>query len=136
MIEQLKKQLIVDEGFRRFPYRCTSGKLTIGVGRNIQDRGITEDEAMYLLGNDIKLVVDELNERLPWFGSAPETVQLVLANMAFNMGIPRLMTFENTLRHLRKCEYLDASFEMLNSKWAVQVGKRAARLSTQIRDLA
>ncbi|WP_372772083.1 glycoside hydrolase family protein [Mangrovibacterium sp.] len=136
MNEKLEKMLIEDEGLRLMPYRCTANKLTIGVGRNIEERGITEEEAMFLLRNDIYIVMKELGSRLSWFTSAPETVQLVLANMCFNMGASRLMQFKKTLEHLEKGEYLSASLEMLNSKWAVQVGKRAARLSKLIKDLA
>lgn len=64
-IEQLKKELIRDEGFRSKPYKCTAGKLTIGVGRNIEDNGITEDEAMYLLENDIASCIKQLTAKLP-----------------------------------------------------------------------
>lgn len=136
MIEKLKQQLVEHEGLRLKPYRCTAGKLTIGVGRNLDDRGITNVEAMVLLNNDILLVVNDLKRNLPWFEAAPETVQIVLADMCFNMGINRLLQFKKTLLHLERKEYVNAALEMLNSNWAVQVGKRAAKLSVMIRSLA
>ena len=53
--QELARQLIVHEGLKLYPYRCSANKLTIGVGRNIEERGIAEDEALYLLNNDIDL---------------------------------------------------------------------------------
>ena len=136
MINELIKQLIDDEDMKLQPYRCTAGKLTIGVGRNLDDRGISAEEAMFLLRNDIDLVLAELKLNLKWFEAAPETVKMVLANMAFNMGTPRLMMFKKTLAFLEQRDYMNASVEMLNSKWAVQVGNRAIRLSYMLKSIA
>ena len=129
---RLAKQLIQDEGLRLSPYRCTAGKLTIGVGRNLDDRGITEAEAMMLLGNDIKRVWSELVLSLPWVMDAPEDVQEVLANMCFNLGLSGLLKFKQTLGYLEAGEYRKASEEMIRSTWAKQVGQRAVRLSARI----
>lgn len=136
MIEKLEVLLISHEGERLKPYRCSAGKLTIGVGRNIEDRGISHDEAMYLLSNDIQICIDELTRRLPWFAHAPETVQIVLIDMCFNLGAPRLMQFRRTLSFLEKGDYMAASSEMLDSSWAKQVGKRALTLSNMLKSLS
>jgi lysozyme len=117
--------LIKHEAFRLFPYTDTVGKLTIGVGRNLTDVGITNEEAMLLLTNDIKKAQDQLNIHLPWFSTAPDKVKLVLTDMAFNMGIGGLLQFKNTLELIRTGKYEEASVAMLQSLWAKQVGYRA-----------
>jgi lysozyme len=94
-IEALKNQLILHEGLKLEPYECTAGKLTIGVGRNIEDIGITEDEARYLLDNDILRVCDELDRNLSWWRDLSDVRQRVLVDMVFNLGISRFMQFQN-----------------------------------------
>jgi lysozyme len=130
--ERVAAQLLVDEGLRLKPYRCTAGKLTIGVGRNLDDRGITEGEARLLLGNDIAECWGSLRKALPWLLQAPETVQEALVNMAFNLGVGGLLSFKQTLELLASRDYAAASKAMLASKWAGQVGKRAERLAAQV----
>lgn len=117
------------EGYKRFVYRDTVGKLTVGIGRNLEDRGLTHEEAVYLLNNDIADFTKQLSEKLPWFDAAPEKVKLVLTDMGFNLGISGLLTFKNTLNHIKNKEYELAAEEMLLSKWAKQVGVRATELS-------
>lgn len=135
MKDKLIEMLKAEEGLRLKPYTCPAGKLNIGVGRNIEDRGISEDEAMYLLKNDIEMVLNELAHNFNWFRSAPETVQIVLADMCFNMGISRLRQFKNTLAYLESRNYQAAAVEMLDSAWAKQVGGRALKLSDMIRGI-
>ena len=134
-LNDLKERLIKEEGLRTKPYRCSEGKLTIGVGRNLEDRGITEDEAMCLLDNDIKIVKDEILNKLPWVYCINTTAFLILMDMAFNIGVPRLLKFKNTLEYLKNDEYKKAAVEMLDSRWAVQVGKRAVELSNLMAEL-
>ena len=135
MRNKLIKQLKQHEGIRLKPYRCTANKLTIGVGRNIEDRGITEAEAEFLLNNDIDICLAELENNLPWFYQLHETAQMVLVDMCFNMGMPRLMQFKKTLNYLADKDYASAAFEMLDSRWARQVGSRAKFLSYQLKSL-
>lgn len=125
----LTTMLTEEEGFRAKPYRCTANKLTIGVGRNLEDRGISKEEAMYLLGNDIEFFGTELAKRLPYLSRLDEIRQIVLIDMAFNLGINNLLAFKNTLKLVEQGKYKEAAVEMLNSKWANQVGRRAIRLS-------
>jgi lysozyme len=128
-MSELSDILIKHEGLRLFPYKDTTGHTTIGVGRNLDDRGITEDEAAYLLNNDIADFGNQLSEKIYWFDSAPEKVKVVLVDMAFNMGVNGLLSFHNTLEHIKNGNYQLAAVDMLQSKWAQQVGTRATDLS-------
>jgi lysozyme len=126
-------QLRLHEGERLKPYRCTAGKLTIGVGRNLDDRGITSDESAYLLRNDIDSHWNELIKHIPWVETLDDIRQRVMLDMAFNMGIFGLLTFHQTLGHIKVGNYALASSAMLESKWARQVGQRAKRLATMMK---
>ena len=129
----LEDQLIDHEGLELKPYQCTADKLTIGVGRNIEDRGITEDEARYLLKNDIKIVEDELLEKKPVVAGLDAVRQRVLVDMGFNIGLPTLMKFQNMWAAIDEEDWDEASAQMLDSRWAKQVGRRAERLSQAMR---
>lgn len=128
-METLEEQLIRHEGYRQFPYKCSAGKLTIGIGRNIEDRGISMDEALYLLKNDIEICRHELNSLYPIINQLNETRQNVLINMCFNIGIKRLSGFRKMWAALEKRDYREAAKQMLDSKWARQVGKRSTELA-------
>jgi len=133
--DNLKQQLERQEGFMSYAYQCPAGKWTVGIGRNIDKnggKGITKDEAYYLLENDIKFFSEQLKEKIDWFEKLDEVRQDVLVNMAFNMGVGGILTFSNTLRLIKDGDYKDASVQMLKSKWAVQVGMRAKELSKQL----
>lgn len=124
----LEDQLIDHEGLELKPYQCTADKLTIGVGRNIEDRGITEDEARYLLKNDIKIVEDELLEKKPVVAGLDAVRQRVLVDMGFNLGIPTLLKFQNMWAAIEDEDFQTAADEAMDSRWAKQVGRRAERL--------
>ena len=124
----LEDQLIDHEGLELKPYQCTAEKLTIGVGRNIEDRGITEDEARYLLKNDIKIVEDELLEKKPVVAGLDAVRQRVLVDMGFNLGIPTLLKFQNMWAAIEEEDFETAADEAMDSRWAKQVGRRAERL--------
>lgn len=128
----LEIQLMEDEGLRLKPYRDTVGKLTIGIGRNLDDVGISKDEAVIMFRNDIHNVQIELAQRLPFWSKLNQTRQDALTNMAFNMGVPTFMKFKNTISYLAKGDYKSASVECLNSTWHKQVGERADRIAKQI----
>ena len=125
MIKEFTAHLIEFEGLRLKPYHCTSGKLTIGVGRNLDDRGITEDEAMILLANDIKIVQEELLDRWEWMSDLPPRAQMVVMDLAFNMGVPAISNFQNMLRDLKDSNWEGAAINLLDSRYAKQVGRRA-----------
>jgi lysozyme len=129
LIEQLKR----DEGLRLTPYRDTVGKLTVGYGRNLDAEGISPDEAEYMLHNDLIAHTQALEKALPWVTTLPPVIHDVLVNMAFNMGVPGLLEFKQTLAKIQAGDYVGAAEEVMRSKWATQVGIRAERLSAQLR---
>lgn len=127
--DAMVRQLRLHEGERLKPYRCTAGKLTIGVGRNLDDRGISSEESAMLLANDIGNEERELLRALPWVARLDEVRQRVLLDMSFNLGLVGLLAFKRTLAAIEAGEYQQAATMMLDSKWAKQVGQRAERLS-------
>ncbi len=132
-LTDLVDQLVLHEGLKLKPYRCTADKLTIGVGRNIEDRGITEDEARYLLQTDIDIAEKELLAAKPVVDMLDAVRQRVLVDMAFNIGVPRLLKFKLMWAAIEAGAFIDASIQMLDSRWARQVGKRAHSLSEAMR---
>lgn len=131
--KRLYEQLELHEGKKSKPYKDTVGKLTIGIGRNLDDRGITEEEIVFLFGTDVALVEKDLDKNLKWWRDMSEVRQRVLADMCFNLGITKLLTFKNTLEAMRTGRYNDAASGMLNSLWAKQVKGRAVRLANMMR---
>ena len=132
----LQAQLLEHEGFRSSAYEDSLGFLTIGIGRMIDAKrggGITAEEALYLLANDIAKVERQLYERLPWWRGLDEVRQRVLLDMAFNLGIVGLLGFKGTLQAVQEGRYGDAADGMLESLWAQQVGRRAQRLALMMR---
>jgi lysozyme len=108
------------------------GKMTIGYGRNIEDNGISIDEANLMFENDLARCQKELAP-YPWFQNQPENVQAALINMNFNLGISRLVEFRQMIFALTAKDYTKAAMEALNSKWALQVGNRAKEIALMIR---
>ncbi len=129
----LRDDLVRDEGLRLKPYSCTAGKLTIGVGRNLDDVGITRDEALALLDNDIARVKAETQKAFPWFGGLDDVRRDVVANMVFNLGLSRFSQFHQTIAAIARGDYATAADQMLKSQWAKQVGQRAVRLAQRMR---
>jgi len=126
-LDRVRKRLIQEEGLKLKLYTCTAGKLTIGVGRNVEDRGITHETAMQMLDEDIDICVGELEKNLSWFEDAPDKIQEVLIDLCFNMGINRLMGFVKTLHKLKTGAYKEAAEELLDSRYASSVPNRAKR---------
>lgn len=131
-IALLRKQIQVDEGFRSFPYTDIAGRLSIGYGRNLTDRGITQLEAAQLLDDDITVAIADLYQRFPFVMNFDGVRQIVLANMCFNLGVGRLANFVQMWQALRKNppDFAGAAVQMLESEWANQVGARATRLAS------
>lgn len=129
----LSKQLSIDEDRRKRIYVDTKGKITGGVGRNLTDRGFSEDEIDLMLKNDIDEVEKQLDAHLPWWRKLNDARQNVIANMCFNMGIDKLLGFKKTLELMNAGRYDAAALEMMDSDWAKQVHGRANRLSDTMR---
>jgi lysozyme len=121
-----------DEGVRFFPYKDTVGKWTIGVGRNLSDNGLSEDEVEYILANDLRRTEIEA-KTFPWYDALDDVRQAVVLSMIFNMGLTRWKGFYNTIRAIERHDYEAAAINMVASKWARQVGERANRLAAMMR---
>jgi len=130
----LAQELERDERRVKTVYLDSRGITTVGIGRNLKDRGLSDDEIDYLLANDIKLVEADLDRNVPWWRNLSEARQRVLANMCFNMGITRLMGFKKMLAAALASDYHEAAAQMLDSTWATQVGKRATRLADMMQE--
>jgi len=134
LMNRIKAQLVRHEGLRLKPYRCTADKLTIGIGRNLDDCGISQTEAYVLLENDIQNCERQLLDEIPEiYNSLDEVRKSVLLNMCFNLGIKGLLEFKNTLAFIDAGDWERAANGMLASKWAKQVGRRAIELSELMR---
>jgi lysozyme len=127
--EMTTRLLKLHEGVRLKPYTDTVGKLTLGVGRNLDDRGITLEEADYLLSNDISAAWLSLVSLVECFSRLDTVRQAVLLDMAVNLGTDGLLKFRKTLAFVAGGQYPEAATEMLDSTWAKQTGQRAKRLS-------
>ncbi len=132
LIEDLKRE----EGLELSPYRCPTGHLTIGYGRNLERRpsGISEREAEVLLENDIADVLAQIRRKYPWFDRLPDPVKRALANMTFQMGIGTISQFRLMLDALELGDYDAAVADALDSRWARdQTPARAKRVTDLMR---
>lgn len=129
LIETLKRH----EGVKDTLYKCTADKWTIGVGRNLEDVGLSEDEIDYLLQNDIERTKNLIERYMPWYSDLDEVRQEALINFVFNVGIGTAMKFKNAMAALEAHDYDTAAIEMLDSNWAKQVGNRAIEVTEMIK---
>ena len=132
-MSRLHEMLIRHEGLRLKPYNDTVGKLTIGVGRNLDDVGITREEALMLLDNDIAKVRREVNRAFPRFAQLNPVRKNVVLNMVFNIGLPRFRQFKKTIAAIKAKDWEEAASQMLDSRWARQVGRRARELAAMMK---
>ena len=146
---ELLDQLVLHEGLELLPYKDTLNIDTIGIGRNLEHRGLSEEElahigkdisdicewgitkeqAYYLAENDVKIVEKEVCKSHPCVIELDEIRQRVIIDMAFNMGVPRLNKFVKMWKAIDEENFAEAKIQMLDSRWANQVGNRAVRLS-------
>lgn len=127
--EAVSQQLKRHEGYSTTLYLDTVGKQTIGYGRNISDVGISKDEAEYMLANDIKRTIKDVRILFTNFDSLSVNRQSVLVNMMFNLGMTKLSQFSNMNNAIKNGDFAAVSAQMLDSKWAKQVGNRAIELA-------
>ncbi len=150
---ELLDQLVEHEGLELIPYEDSLGIDTIGIGRNLEHRGLTEaelgyigkdisdifewgiskEQAYYLAQNDIKIVEEEICKAHPCVIELDEVRQRVLIDMAFNIGVPRLKKFVKMWQAIYDKNFEEAKAQMLDSRWANQVGNRAVRLSNAMK---
>ncbi len=129
----LRAQLIGHEGLKLTPYVDSVGKLTIGVGRNLTDVGISPHEALEFLDHDIDAAIAGIQKALPWTSRLDAVRFRVLIDMAFNLGVTGLLGFRRMLAALQADDYGRAADEMVQSAWVRQVGARALRLAEMMR---
>ena len=148
--DKLMDKLVAHEGLRLQVYKDTLGIDTIGIGRNLEGRGISEEEldwmdipnmdaiyehgiseadATYLAQNDVQIVEEELLRAHPCVENLDAVRQLVLVDMAFNLGVPRLCKFKKMWAAIHENKFDVAAKEMLDSRWANQVKSRATKLA-------
>ena len=147
-MDKLTDQLKRHESYRKRMYLCTAGKETIGFGYNLKanplhlsnleignayKNGMNEVEAERILKLMISKCVDQLEEAIPFINKLDTVRQDCLINMCFNMGLVGLLKFKKALLLVKAGDYQKASIEMLDSKWAKDVGNRALELSTQMK---
>lgn len=132
-LEKSRQLIAREEGGRLRPYRCTAGKLTIGYGRNLEDKGISQHEADFLFQNDLDETQRALLQALPWVSELDEVRQAVLMSMAFQLGIFGLLKFEQTLSAIQAKNFDEAARRMLQSLWAKQTPTRARRHAIMMR---
>ena len=132
MLKEAKEMLIKHEGVRTYPYFCSENYLTIGAGRNLKVNGISEEEAMYLLGNDIDRVINNLDKIFPAWKVMPKKARLVCIDMAYQLGIQGFMNFRRTRTLMEMGCWLEASEEILRSRYANQTPSRCAYNSRQL----
>jgi len=130
LIEMIKRH----EGVVPYAYQDSRGYWTIGVGRLIDEElggGLSDDEIDYLLTNDINRCIEEA-ETYPWFAGLSEPRQAVVISLLFNLGKPRWDGFKLAQKAIAAGDMAEASRQLLDSKWARQVGKRAHEMAAQL----
>ena len=121
------KHLEWAEGNEQFPYKCSEGFLTIGVGRNLDEHGLTEQERRFILKTDIRRTVSDCR-KLDYWDSLDSVRQLIVADMVFNMGLTKFLKFIKLNAALALNDWPLSAAEMIDSRWYRQTGRRAKRL--------
>lgn len=129
----LRSELKRDEGERLRLYKCSSGKFTIGIGRNVEDNGISKDESDLMFANDVDRVEKEARSIFGNWKSIEDARQRALVNMLFNLGMTRFMTFKRMIGAVIREDWDGAADEAINSTWSRQVGERANRIANMLR---
>ena len=145
-IEQLREELKIDEGVKYEIYLDHLSLPTFGIGHLDLETdpeygqpvgtAVSEDRVNECFARDVDVVLKECKKLLPSFEVLPEEVQLIIANMMFNMGRPRLSGFKNFLAAIALQDWHTASVEMVDSRWYQQVTNRAERLVKRMRNVA
>ena len=127
--DRIAKQLITEhEGIRAKPYLCSAGKITIGIGRNLEDVGLSQNEINYLFDNDMRVARMTCRKLFRDFSAVPETRQAALLDMALNLGQPRLSKFVKMREAVDLRDWQTAAAEAKDSAWYRQVGRRGEKI--------
>tara|TARA_R100000234_G_scaffold38207_1_gene22605 strand:- start:3154 stop:3633 length:480 start_codon:yes stop_codon:yes gene_type:complete len=145
-IERLKEEIKADEGYKNEIYLDHLSLKTLGVGHLIKETDpeynlevgtyIDDERVNELFEQDLNITLDECTLLYDDFYTLPEEAQLIIANMMFNMGRPRLSRFHKMKRAVDNLEWQEAAFQMEDSKWYKQVTNRAERLCKRMRDIS
>ena len=145
-IENLRKELEVDEGVKYEIYKDHLGYPTFGIGHLVIDSDpehgqeigtpVSEDRVIEAFDKDVQIVLSDCERLYNDFNVLPEEVQLIIANMMFNMGRPRLSKFKGMKAGVDAQDWNKAADEMIDSNWYKQVPNRAGRLVKRMRALA
>ena len=127
--EKLAARIRQNEGLAHQPYRCSAGALTIGYGHNLDARGISKEVAELLLKHDLEIAEKQVKNAFIWWPKLDDARMGVLIEMCYNLGLSGLVGFKKMISAVEGGDYKKAAKEMLDSKWAVQVGRRAVELS-------
>lgn len=133
-VDTLRANLTEEEGERRFPYKDQFGNITIGIGRNLTGKGISEEEEALMFANDVGEAEVSAENLFPSFWSLTDNRKAVLADMAFNLGHTTLSGFHGLIAAVAAQDWNGAAQHMLDSKWAQQVGARATKLAQLMKD--
>lgn len=129
MAAKLRRSLILHEKLKHYPYLDTCGKITIGIGYNLTDRGIDDVWIDEQYGKDVIFFYNSLHFDFPWFKDLNSDRQIVLIDMCFNLGFKNFKQFTKMISALERQNYTEAAAEMLDSTWATQVKSRATTLA-------
>lgn len=145
-VNKLKKELAIDEGVKHEIYLDHLGYPTFGIGHLIKKDDpeygspvktpVSEERVDECFKEDIKITLGDCLTLYDDFYELPEEVQLIIANMMFNMGLPRLSKFRGMKRGVDARDWNKAADEMVDSRWYSQVPNRSERLVKRMRDLA
>jgi len=125
--------ITADEGVRHFPYKCSEGKTTIGVGRNLEDVGLSPDEINYIYKNDEKRAIEGAESLIAKFRWLSDNQKIALVSMVFQMGTTGVSKFKNMIAAIDSGNFKEASKQMLDSKWSRQTPERAKRLAEMMK---
>lgn len=133
-MDDLEKTILAHEGLRNHVYNDSLGIPTIGIGRNISPSGpgLSDDECLYLLRNDIERVRKSL-QPYDWYNKQDDVRKDAIVELVFNLGLDGFLKFKNTIKYLSNKDYRMAAYQLLNSKWATQVHGRANNIADRIR---
>ena len=146
MIEQLREELMADEGCVMKIYEDHLGLKTVGIGHLCRESDpefdmevgapISEERVMELFDQDMSWTFRDCIRLLPEFNDLPDEVRLIVANMMFNLGAKRLSGFSRLLAAIEREDWNSAADEMVDSRWHKQVPERSGRLIERMRALA
>lgn len=131
--QEIEEQLIKHEGFENKIYYCSMGKPTIGVGRNIENYGLSEEEIYFMLRNDIKKCTQDLNLVFDNFNDFDDILQHALIDMRFNLGYSGFRKFKKMIKAIKNKNLEEAAEEAIDSRWYHQVRGRSKSIVSMIR---